>query len=377
MKRFNNFSLLTLLLSFLALPVSCTLTGEDPDDGGTNLDGEMTIEVDEPLIRADGDSYATITVKVGDVEVNEGVTFYDAATNKPVVIPNMKFTTDTPGKYSFWAAYKTKHSGTVTITAISAAIPVLPADPSPSSTDFSRRVLIQQFTGTNCGFCPFMVDLLRSFAANPLNKDKWLLAAIHSYNQSDPAYISAPIDGAMGIGGYPTVCLDLDKTTRWSNYNDFNGFQSLFNKEYNSAKAKAGIAVSSVLDGNQLVVKLGVKAAEDGDYGLALWVLEDGISAKQANNGGTSSEGYDTHNNCVRLIIGQNSSKDFTGDRVSLKAGESVEQYFLLDLDDNWVSENLHVLGIVNALNPSGDAYTTNNVVDCPANGSVAYSYNK
>ena len=49
MKRFNNFSLLTLLLSFLALPVSCTLTGEDPDDGGTNLDGEMTIEVDEPL----------------------------------------------------------------------------------------------------------------------------------------------------------------------------------------------------------------------------------------------------------------------------------------------------------------------------------------
>ena len=30
MKRFNNFSLLTLLLSFLSLPVSCTLTGEDP-----------------------------------------------------------------------------------------------------------------------------------------------------------------------------------------------------------------------------------------------------------------------------------------------------------------------------------------------------------
>lgn len=377
MKTIHNFSLLSLLVSLLVLPVSCSLTGEDPVDGGETLEGDMTIEVDEPLIRADGNSYATITVKVGGVEVKEGVTFYDATTNKPVEIPNMQFSTDTPGKYSFWAAYRTKHSGTVSITAISAAIPVLPADPSPSSSDFTRKVLIQQYTGTGCGYCPFMINLLRSFVASPVNKDKYVLAAIHTYNQSDPAYISAPIDGAMGVGSYPTVCLDLDKTTRWTKYNDFNGFQSLFNTEYNSAKAKAGIAVSSVLDGNQLVVKLGVKAAEDGDYGLALWVLEDGITAKQTNNGASSSEGYDTHNNCVRLIVGQNSSKDFTGERVSLKAGESVERYFLLDLDDNWVSENLHVLGIVNTLNPSGDAYTTNNVVDCPANGSVAYSYNK
>ena len=376
MKTILNITLITLLMSILALPVSCSLTGDDPADGGGNLEGEMTIEVDQPLIRADGNSSATIIVKIGGVEVTEGVTLYDASTNKVVDIPGMKFTTNTPGRYSFWAAYKTKHSETVTVTAISAAIPELPADPSPTSTDFSRRVLIQQFTGTNCGFCPFMVNLLRNFGASPANEGKWILAAIHTYNQTDPAYISTPIDGAMGVGSYPTVCLDLDKTTRWSNYNDLNGFQKLFNTEYNSAKAKAGIALSSVLDGNQLVVKLGVKAAEDGVYGLARWVLEDGINGKQANNGASGTESYDIHNNCVRLIVGQNSSKVFSGEKVSIKAGEMVERYYLLDIQDDWVGANMHILGIVNTLNPSGDAYTANNVVNCPVDDSVAYSYN-
>ena len=185
MKTILNISLITLLMSILALPVSCSLTGDDPADGGGNLEGEMTIEVDQPLIRADGNSSATIIVKIGGVEVTEGVTLYDASTNKVVDIPGMKFTTNTPGRYSFWAAYKTKHSETVTVTAISAAIPELPADPSPTSTDFSRRVLIQQFTGTNCGFCPFMVNLLRNFGASPANEGKWILAAIHTYVQPD------------------------------------------------------------------------------------------------------------------------------------------------------------------------------------------------
>ena len=382
MKTLRNFTILSLLLSFLALPLSCSLTGDGPDEGGPDeggaeLSGEVTLEVDEPLIRADGKSCAILSVKVGGVAVKEGVTIYDATTNTPVDVPNLEFTTTTPGKYSFWAAYKTRHSETVSITAISAAIPVLPSDPAPSSTNFSRKVLVMQFTGTNCGFCPYMVNLLRTFTANPSNEGKWVLAAIHTYNSSDPAYTSAPIDGAMGISGYPTAALDLDKTTKWTNYYNYEGFQSMFNKEYAAAKAKVGIALSTVLDGNQLVVKTGLKAAEAGDYGLALWVLEDGIKAKQANNGAQSDEGYDTHNNCVRLMLGQNSSKDFSGVRVSLAKGEEVEQYALIDLKDSWVGENLHVVGIVTALNAGGDAFTANNAVNCPGNSSIAYSYNK
>ena len=74
-------------------------------------------------------------------------------------------------------------------------------------------------------------------------------------------------------------------------------------------------------------------------------------------------------------MTGQNSSKDFSGVKVNLKAGEVVEQYALFDVDSKWVGENLHVLGIVTALNPSGDAFTVNNVVDCPVNASVPFSY--
>ena len=100
MKSLRNLSILSVLFSFLLLPLSCSLTGSDPQTD-PDLQGDVTLEVDEPLIRADGKSFAVLSVKVGGVEVKEGVTFYDAATNSPVDIPNFEFTTTTPGKYSF------------------------------------------------------------------------------------------------------------------------------------------------------------------------------------------------------------------------------------------------------------------------------------
>ena len=381
-KTIKFFSVISCLVGFLCLPVSCTLTKDDDNPNGNQQEqeqeqeeqkptGELTLEVDEPLIRADGVSCAVLTVKMGETVIAEDVTFYDAQTNKPVEIPDMKFTTTTPGKYSFWAAYKTKHTDAVSVTAISAAIPELAEDTDPSCTDFARKVLIQQYTGTGCGFCPYMIKLLRKFAANSENDGKWELAAIHSYNENDPAYISASLDGAMGVGSYPTLVLDLDKNIKWQYYNNLDGFQTLFDKEYSAAAAKAGIALSTILDGNQLVVKVGVKAAEDNRYGICLWVLENGIYAKQTGADGDDS--FNTHNNCVRIAAGQNSANDFSGTKVDIKAGETEELFYLLDVEEGWVGENLHVLGIVTVEGSNG--FTANNVVSCAVNSSVGFSY--
>lgn len=106
MKRY--FSISALLASAIVLAAGCSLTGdfdESVREEITEPVGELTIEVDEPLISADGVSPSRITVKQGGIPVTEGVTLYDASTNKVVDLPGMVFTTDKPGSYSFWASY--------------------------------------------------------------------------------------------------------------------------------------------------------------------------------------------------------------------------------------------------------------------------------
>ena len=88
-------------ISLLALMSACTPTpvpgGDDKNDqteGGSKPLGELTLTVDEPVIRADGQSVATFTVMVGETVVTEGVQFYDG-NDKPVELTDMKFTTTT------------------------------------------------------------------------------------------------------------------------------------------------------------------------------------------------------------------------------------------------------------------------------------------
>ena len=125
----NLYKVLILTLSVFPGLCSCSLTGEEND----NPASELTIEVDNPLISADGESCAKLTVKLGGKDVTSEVTFYDAAKNVPVNLPDAKFSTTTPGKYSFWASYKAYISSSISVVAISAKVPEVPADPQPES----------------------------------------------------------------------------------------------------------------------------------------------------------------------------------------------------------------------------------------------------
>lgn len=375
MKRFLSFfAFASIALAFS----SCTLTKDDTGDDGDGkepeqptLTGDLVISVDRNIISADGKDGAVITVTVGDVAIDSDVKFYDAGTNKELDMPGFVFKTSEPGTYSIWASYKAKVSKPVTISAISAALPELPADKEPGSHDFHRRVLITQFTGTGCPFCPFMINLLKRFAEAPANEDRYVLAACHTYNPSDPAYLSETLPQALGVSSYPCLALDLKSSTKFNNYTAYTQFVNAFNAEYEAEEAAAGIAVSTVLDGSQIVVKAGVKAASDGEYRLALWVLEDGIIANQVNNGAEGE--FNIHDNCVRIVSGKNGNKDFTGTSYELKAGGTVEQMTMFTLGDKMVGENCHVVAFVST--SKGGAFSVNNVVDCPLNSSVGYQY--
>ena len=373
---FSAFSLLALMPACTpaSVPGDDNVNQKDSTDVGNKpLTGELTLLVDEPVIRADGKAEATFTVMVGETEVTEGVKFYDG-NDKPVELPDMKFTTTVPGVYTFWVSYKTKFSDKVEVMAMSAMVPVIPTDPKPESSDFARKSLLIQFTGTSCGWCPVMVNTIRRLASDASYVDKFVHTAAHTYTDSDPAYIQTNLPGAMGVNGYPSCVFNLDKTTRFQTNTSDAAIKDYLDKKYNEG-ARVGVAGACVTDGSQLVLRAGIKAGKAGAYRLAAWVLEDGIVGKQTNNGAKDEfgMGFDVHDNCIRAIYGQNASKDFTGQTFNLEAGETGDMFVIFDMPSYWVQENLHVVVFASA--QDGTTYTVNNCINIPVNSSAAFSY--
>ena len=335
-------------------------------EGGENTSTDLTISVDSPVIRCDGQSSAKIVVKLGGTPVTEGVSFYDGTTNKPVEIPNMTFTTTTAGLYSFWATYKTFHTEKIKITAIESPLPELPADPQPGKTSFVKKVFITQFTGTACGYCPKMISILEDMSDE--TPEQFILAACHTYNDSDPAFLNYSIDNALSVSGYPTVVLNLDKTQKFNDYTKPSQLKGMVASDYGDGKCGVGISASSVVDGQNLVVKAQVKVATSGRYRIGAWLLEDGIAARQEGLGNI------IHNNCVRDIYSKNSAYDYTGPLHIVEAGETAVEFFMGTLDSKWVKENCHIVVFACAQKENGN-YVVANVIDFPMGQSHTFAY--
>lgn len=151
--------------AFAAMTALCSCNGLVDDEGSGNghvASGDLSLTVSATVIQANGEDEAKFEVLYLGEPVTEGVTIYDG-NNNVVDLPSLTFTAAEPGSYSFWAAYGTAYSETVTVTAIDFPVPVLPEDPDPDNLSFSRRVMLTQFTGTGCASLQFRRSCLSFF----------------------------------------------------------------------------------------------------------------------------------------------------------------------------------------------------------------------
>ena len=368
----------TFMTAGAVLFASCTsLTGDDEGTDGPGTPGatELTLSVSDMVIQADGKDAATFTVLSDGEPVTEGIRFYDGTTNTQIELPDMKFTTTETGSYSFWAAYGTSHTEVVTVTAIGFPVPELPDDPNPENTSFSRRVLLTQFTGTGCGYCPGMITLLRSLMAEEEYSSKTILTACHTYNSNDPAYLTDRLDQAMGVSNYPMVVADM--YLAYNNYNNLSGLKAVIDEAYGRNDTKAGISARAELNGNTLVVLASVKAASTSEFRIGAWLLEDGIYGKQSNyESGIWTGDYDTHDNCIRIADSKVSNINFTGYSLgTIEEGETAEYAFVMTMEDGWVADNCRLVLFVTTIDEDARSYTVNNAVKCDINGEVPFQY--
>ena len=116
-----------------------------------------------------------------------------------------------------------------------------------------------------------------------------------------------------------------------------------------------------------------IKAARENKYRIAVWVLEDGIRARQD---GAFEDWMSTHSNAVRVMAGSTLNLRIYGENVDiLKKGETASKSFVIALEDGWNVENCKVMVLVNAATDDG-RYNLANCAICPIGESVSYGYN-
>ena len=362
--------------------------GCDPDNNDGEQDGTkgLVLKADKYEIYDNGEDVATFRLTFNGEPVTEDYTIYDENDNP---IDGNTFSSTKIGYYEFWAewgAAMTKTNIGITVIATPPAAPAVPTDKNPTKLNFHRRVMLIQFTGTGCGYCPSMVTALHAIANNQETKNQFILAAAHigGYAGSDPALMTEgkTLDDAFGISSYPNLIVDM-VPNNGSVYATEAYLKSQINTALNRVSVKGGIAANAEYhaEKNYVMVNALVKAKETAEFRIGAWLLEDGIEGVQtvyADANTVPGINYNIHNNCIRKVKSQQPTDDFDFTGLTLgtiEAGKTKSQEFAFSLKNAWKSENLHVVIFIST--KENGMWRINNIINAPINGSVDFEYSE
>jgi Outer membrane protein Omp28 len=151
--------------------------------------------------------------------------------------------------------------------------------------DFTRKILLEEHSGTWCGWCPLAKETSEKLTANT----RVIAVEIH-YNDemtAEKEKIFTPLKNKYGYPAWPSGMVNRRKSIVGTTYiigeSDWTANVDDFLK---TEKTMAGIAIESSLNGNELTVFSHVKIqkAIDESYGLGMYLVEDKIAGyPQAN----------------------------------------------------------------------------------------------
>lgn len=367
-----------------------TVTAKAAEQSG---DGSgLTMEVDNTIIPINT-GRATFTIKFNGKVVESGYKIYKNGTETKLPTDANKkpyFESKDTGTFTFYVTYNITENTIdkpISVQVINDAIPDRAEDPNPTSTSFKRRAMVMQFTGTKCGYCPYIIEPLETMAADAAYKDKFSWAAIHTFTTDDPAapcnssdynelYFAKAYDG---ISGYPTVLFDL--TSQVGNLGSVAANLANLKKAVDNSVANpaaAGISATMTLDENNRVVtaRVSVKAKDAKVYRVSMWVLEDKIRGDQ--NGSTTIK---WHDNALRYVArGADGSADYYGyplnEGKAMSAGQVCDYVFAVNISN--LSVNLANCQLLFFVTTSvGTSYTVvNSAVTKDLKTAMPFEYN-
>jgi hypothetical protein len=245
------------------------------------------------------------TVAVGDFTtfVSKGNNTTDVSSQSKLYINGALQTgnivqMNTAGTFEAYSTYV--NSSNTTLTSNTIQIKVL------TPINYTKRVLIEDFTGTWCGWCPRVSFGIEQVKAETSNAE---IVAIHQGN--DPYNIST---GTYSVSGYPTA--NLNRTTTWKYPEPSNVGQAV--ALTTGANPKLGVAITSTLTNGTISADVKVKFGFDfSNVKLVVYVVENGLIYNQTNYttyyGGGSTIANFEHNHVLRKVVTNISGDAITG----------------------------------------------------------------
>ena len=185
----------------------------------------------------------------------------------------------------------------------------------------TTKVMIEDYTGTWCGYCPRVASSLE----DAINQNGNIIpVAIHNSDPMTFAY-EAQMRSTFGVTGFPTA--KINRTTTWNE--NFNQLSSHINTRQNM-----GLAINSSLSGNTITAEVNVHydLKVDTANRIVVYLLENGLVYNQVSyyNGDSSSPWYQAGNPIVGFVHDHTARSVFTdvfGDAIPATDTETGSTY--------------------------------------------------
>ena len=232
--------------------------------------------------------------------------------------------------------------------------------------DFYHRSLVMRFTANWCGWCPQMGEGIKKAQDN--NPDKIMLLDIHV--SSDPmAFTDAKVlMEQYNVGGYPTAYFDSRYKVQNGGVNDVSVQISGFLAQVEQKPAGSAVSYKSSFSGNNLKLNLFLYLRTAADYKVSVFLIEDGIVAKQSDYVNEDSDSY-VHNDVARVSV-----TNPLGDSFTTTTENSIKSFdYSVDVPAEYVKDNLKIL--VSVQKRFEDEYYVDNCVVGKAGKDLSIQY--
>lgn len=267
---------------------------------GALSSANINVEVTPPVITALRVESDDASIKVGDT-ADFVVIGTDAAGNDYTITSEATISvngTQIDGN-RFMATAVGNLDATATKDGVTSTVFTLPVTAETAPGTFAKNAIIEDFTGTWCGWCPRVSYAIEQVKAQT---DRVFPIAAHVGDGMQNSYSSA-LDAVYVTSGYPTAVINRDVT--WTYPEPSNVAQAV---SYATGTTSSGLSLNSMVVGNNLQVYVSAAFAQSTPGAkLVVLVLEDGILANQGNYtsyyGGADPIVQFEHNHTLRHAI--------------------------------------------------------------------------
>lgn len=212
--------------------------------------------IDFSVVAYDNDGNTTDVTGGSTYFINGGESFTGA-----------KVVTDAVGTLEAYATFNGFTSDTKTVTV---------EDNATTPGSFTKRALIEDYTGTWCGWCPrvsYGIELVQE------QSDRVAVVAVHVGDEMQNSYGSALVSTFNPTGSYPTAIVNRDTDWIYPEPNNVNQVTSLA-----QGTSSTGVSIISARKGSNIsfMVNAGFGQNLSGAK-LVILLLENGIVSDQEN----------------------------------------------------------------------------------------------